>query len=166
MDLLLIRHAKALDKDAPIDDGHRPLTAKGRRDALEVGKLLRDAEVGLDAIVSSPLVRAVETAELVAVGLGFEAAIEVAPELATGRHPQAVVEEVILPRADLGWVALVGHEPQLGALLGALLRAPAPGLAKAAAVRLSWEGPETPAKFKWVIRPGMGKPSKDLDDVG
>ena len=166
MDVLLIRHAKALDKERPLDDAHRSLTARGRRDALEVGRALADAGVKLDALVTSPLVRAVETAELVAVGLGFDEALEVAPELATGRHPQSVVEEVLLPRADLDAVALVGHEPQLGALLAALLHAPAPGLAKAAAVRLAWDGPEEPARFKWVVRPGMGKPSKELDDVG
>lgn len=166
MDLFLIRHAKAIDKDAPIDDGMRPLTARGRRDALEVGRALRAADVELDAIVSSPLVRAVETAELLAVGLDFDQALDIAPELATGRHPQAVVEEVVLPRADLSSVALVGHEPQLGELLRALLRSPSPGLAKAAAVRLVFDGPDAPARFKWVIRPGMNRPSKDLDDVG
>jgi phosphohistidine phosphatase SixA len=60
----------------------------------------------------------------------------------------------------------VGHEPQLSALLQALLRARAPGLAKAAAVRLAWDGPDAPARFKWVARPGMKKPSRELDDVG
>jgi phosphohistidine phosphatase len=166
VDVYLIRHAKAVEKDGPGDDAHRPLTARGRRDAREVGELMRAEEVELDALVTSPAVRAVETAELVAIGLGFDEALDVAPELAVGRHPQAVVEEVLLPRADRGAVAVVGHEPQLSALLQALLKAPTPGLAKAAAVRLVWDGPETPARFKWVARPGMKRPSRELDDVG
>jgi phosphohistidine phosphatase len=166
MNLLIIRHAKAVEKDAPANDAHRPLTGRGRRDAHEIGRLLRDAEVKLDALVTSPLVRAVETATLVAVGLEFDEGLDVAPELATGRHPQAVVEEVLLPRAALDEVAIVGHEPQLSALLGALLRAPIPSVAKAAAVRVAWDGPDSPARFKWVVRPGMKKPSKDLADVG
>ena len=166
MDVFLIRHARAVDKDAPVDDAHRPLTARGRRDAREVGALLEEEEVELDALVTSPAVRAVETAAMIAVELGFDEPLDVAPELALGRHPQAVVEEVLLPRAALGAVALVGHEPQLSALLQALLRAPAPSLAKGAAVRLAWDGPEQPARFKWVARPGMKKPSRDLDDVG
>jgi len=165
MNIFIIRHAKAVDKDAPVDDGHRPLTARGRRDAEEVGELLREAEVELDAIVTSPLVRAVETAELVAVGLRFDGGLDVAPELSPGRHPQAVVEEVILPRADLDAVAVVGHEPQLGALLSALLGQPAPSPAKGAAIKLAWDGPESPARFKWVVKPGMKKPSKELADV-
>ena len=120
----------------------------------------------LDAILTSPLVRAVETAELVAVGLGFEGGLEVAPELALGRSAHTLVEEVILPRADLRAIALVGHEPQLGLLLGSLLGRSNYGLAKAAAVRLVFDGLDEPARFKWVVRPGMSKPSRELADVG
>ncbi|MSP59082.1 MAG: phosphohistidine phosphatase SixA [Myxococcales bacterium] len=166
MNVFVIRHARAIDPDRSLDDGHRPLTARGRRDALAVGRALREAGVKLDALVTSPLVRAVETAELIAVGLDFDGALEVAPELATGRHPQVVVEEILLPRADLGAVAVVGHEPQLGALIGALLRGPVPSPAKGAAVRLAWDGPGQPARFKWVIRPGFEKPSKEIADIG
>lgn len=166
MDVYIIRHAQALDRSAPIDDGHRPLTARGRKDAHRLGRLLRKEEVTLDAIVTSPLVRAVETAELVAVGLEFEGALEVAPELGPGRDPLDVVREVLLPRADLEAVAVVGHEPQLGALLGLLRHADeqvAP--AKATVVRLKWPGPDEPAKVKWVLRADLKEPSKALADV-
>jgi phosphohistidine phosphatase len=166
MDLYLIRHAKAVDKDAPMQDRHRPLTARGRRDALATGSLLAKADAKLDAIVTSPLVRAVETAELVAVGLSWDGALDVAPELGDDSSPRAVIEEVVLPRSNLESLALVGHEPQLGALLGALLQSGSYSLAKSAAVRLAWDGPEAPARWKWVVRPGMEKPSRDLSDVG
>jgi phosphohistidine phosphatase len=166
MNLFVIRHARAVDRSEPIEDAWRPLSARGRREALEVGKALREQEVVLDAIVTSPLVRAVETAELVAVGLKFEGALDVAPELGVGRHPQAVVEEVILPRADLAAVAVVGHEPQLSELVAALLRTSVPSLAKGAAVRLAWEGIDAPARFKWVVKPGLAKPSKHLLELG
>ncbi len=166
MDLFLIRHAKAVEKDAPLDDGHRPLTPRGRRDARELGELLRDAGVKLDALITSPLVRAVETAELVAVGMKYHEALDVAPELGTGRHPQAVVEEVLMPRAGLDAVALVGHEPQLGTLATALLSGPVVMFGKATALRLVWQVIDSPAEFKWVLRPGMKRPSKDLKDAG
>lgn len=166
MDLYVIRHGRAIDHAELIEDGFRSLTPRGRREAEEVGRALRDAGVVFDAIITSPLVRAVETAELVAVGMKFEGGLDVAVELAPGRHPQSIVEEVLLPRADLGAVAVVGHEPQMSGLCGALLRRAVPSVAKGVAVRLAWEGPEAPAKFKWVIRPGHGKPSKDLDDIG
>lgn len=165
MDLFLIRHAQAQPDDPAVEDAHRPLTERGRKDARKLGKLLRRAGVSLDAIITSPLVRAVETAELVAVGLRFDAAIEVAPELAPGRDPLAVVREVLLPRGDLAAVAIVGHQPQWTALLTALLHKPAPDPAKSTAIRLRWHGPDAPAKFKWVARPDLDEPSTDITDV-
>src|SRR5204862_6301224 len=101
MELFLIRHAEAVAHDAPIEDAHRPRTARGGRDAQKLGKLMRAADVKLDAIVTSPLVRAVETAELVAIALGFDEGLDVAAELAPNRNPLDVVREVLLPRGDL-----------------------------------------------------------------
>lgn len=166
MDVYIIRHAQALDRSAPIDDSHRPLTLRGRKDALRLGRGLQREAVVLDAIVMSPLVRAVETAELLAVAMEFEGALEVAPELGPARDPIEVVREVLLPRANLNAVAVVGHEPQLGALLALLLRSTeAIEPAKATAIRLKWRGPEEPAKVKWVLRANLEAPSKELADV-
>src|SRR5262249_9528193 len=71
MKVLLIRHTHAVDGDEALDDEARWLTAKGRTLARAVGARLRDDEIVPDAIVTSPLVRAVQTAELVARGLKF-----------------------------------------------------------------------------------------------
>lgn len=165
MDIYVIRHAQALDRGQPIEDGLRPLTPRGRKDARRLGKLLRREEVSLDALVTSPLVRAVETASQVAEGLEYDGALEVAAELAPGRDPMEVVREVLLPRADLDAMAIVGHQPQLGLLLGMLLRVAVPEPAKASIIRVRWFGPEEPAKFKWVLHADDDKPSKDLSDI-
>jgi phosphohistidine phosphatase len=76
MDLFLIRHAHAVDGDGMRDDD-RPLSAQGRRQALDVGGALSRQKVRFGRIVTSPLVRAVETAELVAVSLGFDGGLDV-----------------------------------------------------------------------------------------
>ena len=165
MDIYVIRHAQALDRHQPIEDAHRPLTARGRKDARRLGKLLRRQEVELDALVTSPLVRAVETASQVCEGLEWGSALEVAPELSPGRDPIDVVREVLLPRADLDAIALVGHQPQLSALLGLLLRSPVPDLGKPSAVRVRWFGPEEAARFKWALRPDLDGPSRELHDA-
>jgi phosphohistidine phosphatase len=165
MDVYIIRHAQAIDRDTPVDDAHRPLTARGRKDARKLGKALDREEVGLDAIVTSPLVRSVETAELVAVGLGWDDELEVAPELSPARDPAEVVREVLLPRAELKAVAVVGHEPQLSALIALLLQRETPSPSKASVVRLRWEGPEQPAKFKWVLHPDGEGTRKELDAI-
>jgi phosphohistidine phosphatase len=62
MRLYFMRHAEALDG---IDDAARPLSARGGRQAKELGRFLKDAGVRLEAAYSSPLVRARETAEAV-----------------------------------------------------------------------------------------------------
>ena len=164
MDILLVRHAKATEKGG-MADPYRPLTAKGRRDALVLGDLLRAADVKLDAIITSPLVRAVETASLVAVGLHYTEGLDVEPELSPTHPAEAVLEEVLLPRADLGSLAIVGHEPQLGLLLRLLLKGYAPSLRKAVAVRVRWDGPDTAGKFEWVLHPDLKAPSKNLEDI-
>lgn len=165
MDIYVIRHAQALDRLEPVVDAHRPLTARGRKDARRLGKLLRHEEVELDALVVSPLVRAVETASQLAEGLEWGGPLEVAAELELGRDPMDLVRDVLLPRADLDAVALVGHQPQLGALLGMLLRLSVRDLAKPSVVRVRWLGPEEPARFKWALRADLDHPSKDLADV-
>jgi phosphohistidine phosphatase len=162
VDILIIRHAEAVSHSAPVEDAYRPLTPRGRRDAKRLGKLLRAAEARPDVIVFSPLVRAVQTAELVARGLRYKGPLDVAPELAPERKPPSVVREVLLPRAELACVALVGHEPLLGELLGLLLKAPAPPLPKAAAVLVAWSGPEEAGRVAWAVKAGMDEPAPDL----
>jgi len=165
MDIYIIRHAQALDRRQPVDDAFRPLTPNGRRDARRLGKLMRREEVSLDALITSPMVRAVESASQLAVGLDFDEALEVAPELLPGRDPHDVIRDVLLPRADLDAIALVGHQPHLGALLAVLLRAAVPEPRKASSIRLRWFGPEEPARFKWVLHASDERPSKDIAEI-
>jgi phosphohistidine phosphatase len=165
MDVYLIRHAEALAGDRTLPDAHRPLSARGKQQARSLGEGLARARVHFDALVASPLVRAVETATLVAERLGFAEPLDIAAELSPDHAPGAVIAEVLLPRSDLAAVALVGHEPLLGALLGTLMHAAPHALGKATAVHLAWDGPEQPARFVWVLTP-TEPPSPRVDDVG
>lgn len=163
MDLVIIRHARAAEP--VIDDARRTLTPRGRRDALRLGERLRRAGVRFDALVVSPLLRAVETAELVAVGLDFEGQLEVALELRPQSLPRDVLDEVVAPRAELETVALVGHQPLLGELLGHLLQRAVPEPARPSAVCLRWHGGDEPAELRWVLRPDLDEPSRSLLDL-
>jgi phosphohistidine phosphatase len=165
MNVLLVRHAKAADPET-MADAHRPLTARGRRDALTLGKALRHAGVNLDALVTSPLVRAVETAELLAVGIEFDEALEVSPALSPSQPSQAVIEQVLHTHGKEDLIAVVGHEPQLGLLLRDLIGGYAPGLRKASAVLVDWPAKERPGRFEWVLHPDLDKPSKRFEDIG
>lgn len=122
MRVLLCRHAHAVDEGPRLPDEGRWLTPKGRQVARAVGRKLREHGVVVDAVVTSPLVRAVQTAELVAEGLDFIGAVEALLPLAPGVPSRVAAEEV----ASRGAVVLaVGHEPGISALGAWLCNRPA-----------------------------------------
>lgn len=117
MKVFLIRHAHAVDEEADLPDVYRYLSARGRELARNVGRRLSEQGVALDAVLTSPLVRAVQTAEIVSQALGFGQPVVALPSLAPGMSVRRASEEV----AALGVsVACVGHEPSISAL-GAVL---------------------------------------------
>jgi len=108
--VLLIRHVDAVPENPGLRDDDRYLSAAGRRAAPEIGRSLAAAAIRLDALVSSPLVRGVQTAELLSAAAGYDGIIEVLPDLAPGGDPHAVADHV---GGRTGAIALVGHEPGL-----------------------------------------------------
>ena len=123
-ELYLVRHALAAERgeDWP-DDTKRPLTTKGVSRFREAVKGLVWLGVGLDEIYSSPLVRAKQTADLLAEGLKERTAVRTIDELSPGHEPSTVLAE-LGKRIKRRRVALVGHEPDLGELAAALIGAP------------------------------------------
>jgi len=117
----LVRHAEAVAEDVAGSDRDRWLSARGREAARVLARLLREQGVAPDAVLSSPLPRAVQTAELVAAGLDFLGIVEVLPYLTPGAHPRVAAEELVT-RGDA--VVVVGHEPSISALGAYLLGRP------------------------------------------
>lgn len=115
--MYLIRHAEAVSEDVAGTDEDRWLSPRGREAARGLARLLREERIELDAVISSPLPRAVQTAELVADGLDYLGAIETTRALAPGAHPRRIAEQLGVLG---GAVAVVGHEPSISAL-GALI---------------------------------------------
>jgi phosphohistidine phosphatase len=107
--LWLLRHAEAAD-GLPDDD--RPLTERGIRQAEAVGQALERLGTHLDACLSSPKLRAVQTAELACAPLG----VEVTVERRLSGEPFDALELV----AGLGDVLLVGHDPSFSLTLHTL----------------------------------------------
>jgi len=121
--ILLIRHAHAVDRaEEHIGDEERWLTAKGRDVARRMGVAVRRRGVHIDEVWTSPLVRAVQTAELVAGGAGYGGAVVVLVELAPGGRLRRVAEAL---QASAGVVAAVGHEPDISTLAARLCGQPA-----------------------------------------
>lgn len=136
MQVFLIRHADAAQETLAIRDPHRHLTPVGRRQARGIGDRLRWHDCTPTHIWSSPLVRAVQTAELVTAGIACDAVVESLPALAPDDNPRQVVAALAaLPRDAV--VVLIGHEPGLSAVGALLVGQPEfTGLAKAQAARI------------------------------
>ena len=123
MRLYIVRHAEAAPGSP---DELRALTPHGHEQARELGRRLRDEGVRPDAILTSPLLRARETAK--DLGLGDS---EPDDRLAPG----ATVEDVRASVAGRGeTVVVVGHQPDCGRAVAALTGGPAPAFPAASAV--------------------------------
>jgi phosphohistidine phosphatase len=108
--LYLLRHADAGDPMAWAgDDADRPLSRKGRRQARRLGRHLGDLDVQPDVLLTSPKVRAAETAKLVGRGIGVKASIDDRLAVDFGREALAGLLRG-LP-AEVTSVLLVGHDP-------------------------------------------------------
>ena len=119
--LYLVRHAIAAERgDEYPDDAKRPLTAKGIARFREVVEALAHAGVECDEILTSPAVRARQTAELLAEGLAARPRITNMHALAVNGQAQEVVDG-LARYAKRRALALVGHEPLLGEVAARLI---------------------------------------------
>jgi len=124
MNLYILRHAIAADPGDPgmpaaLSDFDRPLTAEGRRRLRRSICGMEAIGVQFDLVVSSPLVRAIQTAEVVMKAMVIPRdALVVTETLAPGGSHAALVREVNRLAERAGSIVLVGHEPCLSELIG------------------------------------------------
>ncbi|PYQ11398.1 MAG: phosphohistidine phosphatase SixA [Acidobacteria bacterium] len=119
MRLLIIRHATAVPRGTPdMPDEERPLTKRGERRFRRAADGLARLTKRPDTLLSSPLSRARRTAEIAAKAWG-KVEVEESPALAGGSYDEVATALGRFPAESM--VAIVGHEPDLSALLGRLL---------------------------------------------
>jgi phosphohistidine phosphatase len=155
VELGLLRHAHAGDPaawDRP--DDLRPLTDKGRQQAERLGRLLAAAGFVPDAVLTSPRVRARETADLVAERLGVPVRID--PRLGSFLD-LATVEAILDDAGKPARPVLVGHDPAFSDLLALLTGSPGLRMRKGAFALLDTERPLTPgaAELRWLVPPDL-----------
>jgi phosphohistidine phosphatase len=119
MELLVIRHAKAEDHGHPAGDAARALVPKGEEQADRLGRFLRRAGRLPDVTLTSPLVRARQTAERLCAAARLPGPV-VQPWLASGLDPETARRELAAFSA-FERVAIVGHEPDLSGFIEWLL---------------------------------------------
>jgi phosphohistidine phosphatase len=157
-ELYVLRHGIAVPHGTPeVAEDDRPLTPKGEKRVRQIGRGLGRIGVRPDRIVSSPLPRALKTAEIVAEVLDIADRLETADALRADRDAASIRDWVrTRPEANL---MLVGHNPGLSNLLGLLLAGqPIPSrleLRKGGIAALSAQaGMEKPEmSLDWLARP-------------
>jgi phosphohistidine phosphatase len=122
MDLLIVRHAIAFDRNPRRwrDDGDRPLSPEGMVRARKAAAGLKQITERPQCVLSSPLVRAKQTAAILAEFAGWPKAVECGA-LAPDEPPEEVFSILATHKEKI--VAVVGHQPGLGRLLAACLSA-------------------------------------------
>jgi phosphohistidine phosphatase len=153
MQLYLLRHADAGDPEAwQGPDAARPLSDKGRRQSKRLGEHLAAIGFGADAFITSPKLRAAQTAEIVAEPL--KAAVSIDDRLAGPLGVESV--DAILEKAgDPARAVLVGHDPDFSELLTVLCAAAGVTMRKGALARVEIDRPlrNGAGTLRWLLPP-------------
>jgi phosphohistidine phosphatase len=161
MNLYLMRHGIALPADDPsvAHDGDRPLTPKGIKRTRKAARGLRRLNIPFDVILTSPVLRARQTADAVAGELGAEAVVKEISSLA----PESTVDHLLFGLTrykNHEHLLLVGHEPLLSNALSHLLggksaRSVHVEFKKSALCRVEIDDlpPSNPGKLHWFLTP-------------
>lgn len=159
-DLLIVRHAIAFERDAKRwpDDRKRPLTEDGMARARRAAKGLEHIAERPALLLTSPLVRASQTAAILVRIARWPDAIE-CPALAPGNSPEAVLE-ALRGRPERR-IAIVGHQPDLGRLLATCIAGDAKPhafeLKKLGVALLSFDGAPSAGRgtLRWLLAPKL-----------
>jgi phosphohistidine phosphatase len=155
--LYLLRHGIAVPFGTPgIDDDDRPLTPKGEKRMRQIARGLNKLDLKLDRIVSSPVPRALRTAELVADVLELKGHLETDEALRPG-NSAASIRDWLKERAEAR-LMIVGHDPAFSELVG-LLATGEPRLSvaelKKGGVAAFCAEPEGELKLDWLAPPKL-----------
>jgi phosphohistidine phosphatase len=163
IELYFFRHGIAMDREDPhiTSDQDRPLTEEGVRKTQAAAQGLSRLKVGFDKILTSPWLRATQTADILSEVLEMES--EELPELAGNRTVDDLLQALAQQRG--GRMLLVGHEPLLGNTVGRLLCGAGEfriDLKKSGvcAVQVDDLPPQAPATLAWLLT------SKQLRMIG
>jgi len=113
MEIYVVRHGEALEGDI---DELRELCEKGEKQAKKVGKKLKKLNINIDEIFSSPMRRAIQTAEIIAKEIKFKNKINITESLMPFSDPDEILNHILYINKDKNKdkILVVGHQPFLG----------------------------------------------------
>ena len=122
MNLYILRHGIAVEPGTPgyEKDADRPLTPEGERKLLHIAEAMEALDLTFDLILSSPYLRARQTAEIIAEALKAPKKLELSDSLVPGGSTKKLVELLTHLQPAPESVLLVGHEPYLSGLISLL----------------------------------------------
>lgn len=158
MDLIILRHGEA-GKSIPVasKDFERTLTAAGKKEVEEIARSLKRLSLSVDRILTSPLKRAEETAQIVARELGRKDVFEEWSELKPEGDRDALYRKLSKFRRESS-IMLVGHEPYLSTMISELISGDTrsrislkkAGMAK---VEVTSFSPHPAGELRWLLTP-------------
>jgi len=159
--LCLMRHGLAVARGNVrfSDDAQRPLMPEGKEKVREIGEGLNRIGFEVDWIVTSPLVRAFETAKIIAESLASTAPVNVCEALRPGGTPEDVLA-FLAKRAKWRKALVVGHEPDLSELAARLIGAGSHGnlaFKKGGCCLINFDEfpPKSPGQLEWWMTPRL-----------
>jgi phosphohistidine phosphatase len=154
LELYLVRHADAGNSATWAGvDAERPLSKKGRRQAKALGRTLKDLGLRVDAVITSPLLRAVQTAKPLAKATGAEIVVDERLGYGFGKRELAALVGQL--GAGMQRVVLVGHDPGFTEV-ASLLSGTSIEMAKGALARIDLANREVRAgagDLRWLLPP-------------
>jgi len=155
--IVLLRHGIAEEKGGGRPDEERRLTREGNEKMKRVARALAELLPGAEAIYSSPLVRAYETAEWVAKAYNGKLEIETTSALAPGHDPSEF-RDLLRRSGGHECAYYTGHEPHLTTLMLALTNMQSGGelaLKKGGCYGLELDDPAATARLRFMLAPGL-----------
>jgi phosphohistidine phosphatase len=164
MKIHILRHGIAVEPSAPGygNDAERPLIPKGKHQLRQTAAAMKKMGLHFDLILSSPYLRAKQTAEIVAESLKSKKQLKISDALAPDGSPKTLIRQLNELKPAPENVLLVGHEPYLGCLVSLLTTGRVDlmmdfkkgGLCKLEAGKLSYD---RCAALVWLLTPKQTK---------
>lgn len=155
MRLYFLRHGPAESRegwDGP--DAARPLTERGINVTRRVAQRIAKLDLGLDAVLTSPYSRALETARIVVDTLDEGTLLAEEPGLQPGRFSSEELRRIVDERASVKNLMLVGHEPSMTSVAGDLIGGARLRLKKSGLIRIDVEDPTSHnGELVWLVPP-------------
>ena len=160
IELHFLRHAHAGDPEAWTGpDEARPLSDKGEKQADRLGAFLAGVGFKPDAIITSPKLRAAQTAEIVAIHLGIQISFD---DRLAGAFDVEALETLLRDAGDPVRPVVVGHDPDFSDVLAELSGATQLPMPKGALARIDNERPLRAGggTLHWLVPPDLLKPAR------